>query len=75
MCTRNAHFILLLDLAFAMDCTSSMSAYIQSAKGNICSIVDEIGKRELIMIRLALIEYRDHPPQVSLNIYVYINML
>ena len=47
-----------------------MSAYIDSAKNNICAIVNEIVTRELIMIRLALIEYRDHPPQVSLEMHM-----
>ncbi|CAF1078094.1 unnamed protein product [Rotaria sordida] len=54
-----------LDLAFAMDCTSSMGSYITSAKNNIRVIIDEITAKEMITIRLALIEYRDHPPQDS----------
>ena len=52
-----------LDLAFAMDCTSSMTSYIQSAKDNIRKIVEEIVASEKSDVRLALIEYRDHPPQ------------
>lgn len=48
-----------------MDCTCSMGPYIESAKNNIGLIVDEIVRNEQSDIRLALIEYRDHPPQVS----------
>ena len=52
-----------LDLAFAMDCTSSMGRYIESAKNNIRTIVNEIVKAENTDVRLALVEYRDHPPE------------
>ena len=47
-----------------MDCTGSMSSYIASAVENIRSIVQEIVISEKSDMRLALIEYRDHPPQV-----------
>ncbi|UJR16645.1 hypothetical protein I4U23_003545 [Adineta vaga] len=53
----------ILDLAFAMDCTGSMSSYIESARNNIRSIVEDIVRSEKSDIRLALVEYRDHPPQ------------
>ena len=53
----------LLDLAFAMDCTGSMGSYIESARNNIRKIVEEIVATEKSDIRLALVEYRDHPPQ------------
>ncbi|CAF1102017.1 unnamed protein product, partial [Didymodactylos carnosus] len=53
----------ILDLAFAMDCTGSMGSYIASATQNIRSIVEEIVISEKSDIRLALVEYRDHPPQ------------
>lgn len=53
-----------LDLAFAMDCTGSMGSYIESARENIRSIVEEIVTSEKSDIQLALVEYRDHPPQV-----------
>ena len=48
-----------------MDCTGSMGSYIKSATDNIRLIVDGIASKEMVTIRLALIEYRDHPPQVS----------
>ncbi|CAF2748459.1 unnamed protein product [Rotaria sp. Silwood2] len=53
----------ILDLAFAMDCTGSMGSYIESATQNIRSIVEEIVTSEKSDIHLALVEYRDHPPQ------------
>jgi hypothetical protein len=56
-----------IDLVFAMDCTGSMGAYIDSATKNIRLIVEEIVTNEQSDIRLALIEYRDHPPQVSIQ--------
>ncbi|CAF3590198.1 unnamed protein product [Rotaria sp. Silwood1] len=55
----------ILDLAFAIDCTGSMGPYIVSAKNNIRSIVEKITASEKSDIRLALVEYRDHPPQLS----------
>lgn len=51
-----------------MDCTGSMGSYITSAKDNIRVIIDEIVAKEKITVRLALIEYRDHPPQVYVKI-------
>ncbi|XP_045171781.2 uncharacterized protein LOC123533890 [Mercenaria mercenaria] len=54
-----------LDLAFAMDCTGSMGSYIYEAKNNIRKIVEEIVASEKSDVRLALVEYRDHPPQDS----------
>ena len=52
-----------LDLAFAMDCTGSMGSYINSARDNIRKIVEDIVASEKSDVRLALVEYRDHPPQ------------
>lgn len=59
------HDIKMLDLAFAMDCTGSMGQYIDSARDNIRKIVEEIVASEKSEVRLALVEYRDHPPQDS----------
>lgn len=50
-----------------MDCTGSMGSYINSATKNIRFIAEEIVANETSDIRLALIEYRDHPPQVSVG--------
>jgi hypothetical protein len=46
-----------------MDCTGSMGSHIQQAKQNINMIVETIVAKEQADVRLALIEYRDHPPQ------------
>ncbi|CAF0796183.1 unnamed protein product [Adineta steineri] len=53
----------ILDLVFIMDCTGSMGSYIASATNSIRSIVEEIVVSEKSDIHLALVEYRDHPPQ------------
>ncbi|XP_070579985.1 uncharacterized protein [Ptychodera flava] len=57
------HDASVLDLAFVIDCTSSMGSYINEAKKNIQSIVEEIVAKEMSDIHLALVEYRDHPPE------------
>ncbi|XP_053375338.1 uncharacterized protein LOC128547253 [Mercenaria mercenaria] len=54
-----------LDLAFAMDCTGSMQSYIDEARDNIYKIVEGIVASEESDVRLALVEYRDHPPEDS----------
>ncbi|CAF4400613.1 unnamed protein product, partial [Adineta steineri] len=46
-----------------MDCTESMAPYIESAKNNIRAIFEEIVTSEKSDIRLAFVEYRDHPPE------------
>ncbi|KAK6177183.1 hypothetical protein SNE40_015338 [Patella caerulea] len=61
--TLPKHDSTVLDLAFAMDCTGSMSSYIYTAQTNIRNIVEQIVASEKSDIRLALVEYRDHPPQ------------
>lgn len=52
-----------LDLAFIMDCTGSMGAYIDTARRHIKEIVDEIVSSSNSDVRVSLVEYRDHPPQ------------
>ena len=52
-----------LDLAFIMDCTGSMGSYIDNARESIKMIVEEIVSLEKSDVNLALIEYRDNPPQ------------
>ncbi|XP_070579987.1 uncharacterized protein [Ptychodera flava] len=59
------HDASVLDLAFVMDCTGSMSSYINEARKNIQNIVEEIVAKEMSDIHLAMVEYRDHPPQDS----------
>lgn len=52
-----------LDLVFVMDCTGSMGSYIASACSNIQRISEELVAKEKADVRLALVKYRDHPPQ------------
>jgi Mg-chelatase subunit ChlD len=59
------HDSAVLDLAFAMDCTGSMGSYIRTAQQNIRQIVEQIVASEKSDVHLALVEYRDHPPQDS----------
>ncbi len=54
-----------------MDCTGSMGSYIESATQNILSIVEEIVTSEKSDIHLALVEYRDHPPQVDFSRFFF----
>jgi Mg-chelatase subunit ChlD len=54
-----------VDLVFAIDCTGSMGPYIKEARENIKHISDEIVRAEKVNLHLALVEYRDHPPQDS----------
>jgi Mg-chelatase subunit ChlD len=57
------HDASVLDLAFLMDCTGSMGCYIANAQNSIRDIVEAIVSSEKSDVRLALVEYRDHPPQ------------
>lgn len=54
-----------LDLAFCVDCTASMGAYIDSAQQNVRTIIQELSTKANIATRFALVEYRDHPPEDS----------
>ncbi len=68
MCiTYLSNCFLCTDLVFVMDSTSSMGPYISSALNNIYAIVEEIVVSEKSDVHLALVEYRDHPPQVSIK--------
>ncbi|GAA99362.1 uncharacterized protein L969DRAFT_93822 [Mixia osmundae IAM 14324] len=56
-----------LDLCFVLDVTGSMGSYIKAACQNIESICDEIARSGRLAtpehLRIAIIAYRDHPPQ------------
>ena len=55
-----------LDVAFVLDCTGSMSSYIQSCKDNILSISNKISEEvKNCNVQFALVMYRDIPPQDS----------
>ena len=47
-----------------------MVPYIGSAVKNIRSIVNEVTSKGTVSVRFALVKYRDHPPEVSMDIYV-----
>ena len=51
-----------VDLAFIVDCTGSMGSYIKNTQRQVRNIAETIS-RTAFNTRLALIEYRDHPPQ------------
>lgn len=55
-----AHKINELDLVFCVDCTGSMSSYIESAQRSIQSIVEAIVASEKCDVQFALVMYRDH---------------
>ena len=51
-----------VDLAFIVDCTGSMGPYIRQAQKHIRTIAETVA-RTAFNVKLALVEYRDHPPQ------------
>ena len=52
-----------IDIAFAMDCTGSMGAYIKSVRNNVSAIASKLAHGEKCDVRFAMVAYRDHPPQ------------
>lgn len=44
-----------------------MNPFINSVRKNIGIITNEIGQTEKSDVRLALVEFRDHPPEVIQN--------
>ncbi|KAK8858916.1 hypothetical protein IAR55_003147 [Kwoniella newhampshirensis] len=58
-----------IDLAFILDCTGSMQKYINSVRDHISAICDAIRGEEGLNgpddVRVAIVNYRDHPPQDS----------
>ncbi|KAJ3039505.1 hypothetical protein HDV00_012185 [Rhizophlyctis rosea] len=67
-----------LDLAFALDCTGSMSSYIRSATESIQDIARKLVQSEKANVNFALIAYRDHPPQdqtYATRVYPFTNNL
>ncbi|CAF2941946.1 unnamed protein product [Rotaria sp. Silwood2] len=52
-----------LDIAFIIDATGSMGSYINSAQENMRNIIQDIIISERCLLNVALILYRDHPPQ------------
>ena len=54
-----------VDLAFVVDSTGSMSPFIDEARREIKRILDEVATDAGLDLRVALVAYRDHPPQDS----------
>ncbi|WVQ84234.1 hypothetical protein IAT38_006386 [Cryptococcus sp. DSM 104549] len=56
-----------IDLAFILDCTGSMQKYINSVRDHISGICEMIRGEEGLNgpedLRVAIVNYRDHPPQ------------
>merc|ERR1719498_469988 len=52
-----------LDLVFAFDCTGSMGQYLSQAQSSINDIAERIIVSEHASVRMALVAYRDNPPQ------------
>ena len=63
---RHKHFklaysnLLNVDIAFVVDCTSSMGLYIRKVRQNIREIVSDIKENHNGEIRFAFVGYRDH---------------
>lgn len=51
------------DLGFVVDTTGSMSGLIQAAQKQMIDIVDSLSAAADVDMQLAVVEYRDHPPQ------------
>jgi Mg-chelatase subunit ChlD len=54
------------DLAFVVDTTGSMGHLIQAAQRQMIAMIDEVKRAADVSLRLAVVEYRDHPPQDQL---------
>ena len=53
-----------VDLTFIVDCTGSMGPHIKQAQKHVRSIAETVA-RTAFNVKLALVEYRDHPPEDS----------
>lgn len=51
------------DIAFIIDTTGSMGAFLEAAKRSVVEIIKEAGKDSSVDIKVGIVEYRDHPPQ------------
>ena len=52
-----------MDLAFVVDTTGSMGHLIHAAQQQMINLISEVTSAAAIDLRLAVVEYRDHPPQ------------
>jgi len=60
-----------LDLAFVVDTTGSMGGLIEAAQRRMIEMVSVLAKAVDVDVRLAVVEYRDHPPQDSMIFRVH----
>jgi len=49
-----------VDICFVLDCTGSMSHWIEVAKREIRNIMQEVSRRAQMRVRFAIVGYRDH---------------
>jgi hypothetical protein len=59
------------DLAFIVDTTGSMGGLIQAAQRRMVAMVNVLAKAGDANVRLAVVEYRDHPPQDTMVFRVH----
>jgi len=60
-----------VDIAFVVDCTGSMSSWLNEAKRAINKIVQDVKRKsQFKVVRFALVPYRDHAPGQGHNGYV-----
>jgi hypothetical protein len=52
-----------VDLAFIVDTTGSMGPFIDAAQRQMVSMIDALARSADVSMRLAVVQYRDHPPQ------------
>lgn len=52
-----------VDICFVVDTTGSMSPFINEAKHRLVETVSRLSSDSSIQLQVALVEYRDHPPQ------------
>lgn len=64
-----------LDLAFIVDCTGSMSSYIQSAQRSMHQIVESIVASEKADVQVAIVGYRDFTDQWTTKVYDFTDSL
>ncbi|KAI9634646.1 uncharacterized protein MKK02DRAFT_37526 [Dioszegia hungarica] len=62
-----------IDLVFVLDCTGSMQKYINATRDHVVGICDMIRGEEGLGgqddLRVAVVNYRDHPPQDHSYVY------
>lgn len=52
-----------VDVAFVIDTTGSMGAFINEAKKRLSTTLKELSSKNDIDLNVGLVQYRDHPPQ------------